>query len=267
MLNRKYIGAILALVVIWPFSVSAAPVAVGSSVLSPTFAPLVHKLGFVIVKTFKTAAPEITGLIIKTREGRFRVIYKYKNFLISGYLLNTQGKDLTAEYAQRYIPKPNYAAVAKALADATGVVTEGKAGAPEVYVFADPNCYFCHKFWELTRDWVAKGKVRLHWVMVGFLKKSSAGRAAAIMAAADSQQALAEDQNHFDLKHEEGGIRPLNPIPKKWLNVLHKHTDLMKYAQFEGTPGLVFKNAHGVWRGMDGVPSMGQFAKMLGISS
>lgn len=263
MLNRKIIGAILVLAFSWPSLVCGAP----TSGAHQTFAPLVHKLGFVVVKTFRTDAPGITGLVIKNKQGRFALIYAYKNFLLSGDMIDAQGKDLTTEYAHRYLPKPAYAAVAKRLSAASGVVTEGKASAPEIYVFADPNCYFCHKLWELTRDWVAQGKVRLRWVMVGFLKRSSAGRAAAIMAAADGQQALAEDQNHFDVKHEEGGIRPLSSIPKKWQRVLQKHTDLMRSAGFEGTPGLIFKDARGHWQGLDGVPPMDQLAKALGISS
>ncbi|HKJ09759.1 MAG TPA: thiol:disulfide interchange protein DsbG [Gammaproteobacteria bacterium] len=234
--------------------------------LPAALAPLARKLDFVVLRTFKTDAPEITGFVVKDGNGRFGVVYTYKNFLISGSLLDARGTNLTPAYAAKYIPKPDYAAVVKTLADSPGLVSEGKRGAPEVYVFADPNCYYCRKLWEETRAWVRAGKIRLHWAMVGFLKHSSTGRAAAILAAADGAKTLTEDEVRFDLKNEEGGIAELKPVPEKYRKILHKHLVLMQELHFQGTPGVVFKDVHGHWQGSPGVPKLDQLAKTLGIS-
>ena len=45
-----------------------------------------------------------------------------------------------------------------------------------VYVFTDPNCPYCSKFWADARPWVDSGAVVLRHVMVGILTPTSAGR-------------------------------------------------------------------------------------------
>ena len=267
MANSAVARMIFALMLCWPMLAPAA--APGPSHEATLPGPLQHlgrKLGLTVVKTFQTDAPGVTGFVVKESGGHYGVIYTYKDFLISGALLNAEGKNLTDKYADQYIPKPDYAAVVKALAGSPGLVSEGKAGAPEIYVFADPNCYYCRKLWELTRKWVADGKVRIHWVLVGFLKASSAARAAAILAAKDGAKALTEDEDLFNLKHEEGGIAELKPIPEKYKRILAKHLAYMKQLRFQGTPGVVFKDVDGHWQGIPGVPPMDKFAKALGIA-
>lgn len=267
MKNRTLACLILLLGLSGSSLVSATtPVAHNAARLPAPLAPLAKQLNFVVLRTFKTDAPDITGFVVKDGNGRFGVIYTYKNYLISGSLLNAQGTNLTPGYAAKYIPKPDYAAVVKALAGSPGLVSEGRRGAPEVYFFADPNCYYCRKLWEETRAWVRAGKIRIHWAMVGFLKRSSAGRAAAILAAADGAKALTEDEVRFDLKDEEGGIAALKPVPEKYQKILHKHLVLMQELRFEGTPGVVFKDVRGHWQGTPGVPKLPQLAKTLGIS-
>lgn len=221
--------------------------------------------GFDVIKEFKTDAPGINGYVLEGKSGKVGILYTYKDFLISGVLLDANGKNLSKKYAQEYIPKPDYAAGIKNLKQ-SGFFSEGKKGAPEMYVFADPNCYYCHKFWKATRNWVKQGKIRIHWAMVGFLKKSSAGRAAAIMAANDGAKALATDEQNFNLKKEEGGIAELNPIPEKYKNALEDHSKLMSKLRFSGTPGIVFKDTKGEWQGVNGMPPMNKLGNSLGIN-
>jgi len=229
--------------------------------------PRADSLGISVVKTFKTAAPGITGFVVQDSNGEYGVIYKYRDFLISGALLDASGTNLTQAYAEKYIPKPDYAGVARTLAGSSGLINEGRKGAPEIYVFADPNCYYCRKLWLQTRDWVASGKLRIHWILVGFLKQSSAARAAAILTAANRAKALAKDEERFDLTREEGGIAELKPIPKPLAAILEKHLALMKQLRFEGTPSVMFKDVDGNWRHVVGVPGDEQLAAALGISS
>ncbi len=267
MTKSAVIRMIFALVLFWPSLVPAAtPTPSQGAALPGSLQHLGHKLGLTVVKSFPTDAPGVTGFVVKDSGGHFGVIYTYKDFVISGALLNADGTNLTDKYADQYIPKPDYAAVVKALAGSPGLVSEGKAGAPEVYVFADPNCYYCRKLWELTRKWVAEGKVRIHWVLVGFLKASSEGRAAAILAAKDGAKALTEDEDLFNLKHEEGGVSELKPIPPKYKRILAKHLAYMQELRFQGTPGVVYKGTDGHWEGIPGVPPMDKFAKALGIA-
>ena len=144
-------------------------------------------------------------------------------------------------------------------------MSEGGEEAPEVYVFADPNCIFCHKFWQQTRDWVAEGKVRLHWVMVGFLKPSSLGLSAAIMNAEDRAGALQAFEESFGKSGNSSGISELTPIPADLQKALEQHGQWMAEAGFSGTPGLLFRDASGKWRGQTGVPSQEALGRALGI--
>src|ERR1700754_2175348 len=58
-------------------------------------------------------------------------------------------------------------------------VLDGSAKAPRtVYVFTDPNCPYCNKFWGDARPWVDSGKVQLRHIMVAVIAPTSAGKAA-----------------------------------------------------------------------------------------
>ena len=99
------------------------------------------------------------------------------------------------------------------LAQATWLA-DGQAKAPRtVYVFTDPNCPYCNKFWSDARPWVDSGKVQLRHVIVGILTPTSPGKAAALLADKNPAQALdAYERGHLaaTLKAMASGrLRPL----------------------------------------------------------
>lgn len=260
----------ISLLVLWLSSVllpvtSVAAEAGKSSVATATIDRLKGELGFSIIKTFPTKDPAITGYVVKDASGKTGLIFGMGPYLFSGTLIDSEGHDATRRFAQEQLPGPDYAGAAKQLTQDSDLITEGREGAPKIYVFADPNCIFCHKFWLNTRDWVKAGKVQIEWVMVGFLKSSSAGRAAAMMAAPNGAEALAKDERGFDVGSEEGAIKPLNPIPAKLKQALDRHAQLMSRLGFNGTPALLFREHSGKWRGISGLPDMGQLASSLGL--
>lgn len=240
--------------------VTAAPT------MDPGISALQEKVGFTVIERFSTPADGVTGYVVKGRDGKAGIVYGLGDYVLSGALLESNGNDLTRQYAARYIPKPAYASVAEQLSRDTHLVSEGGKGAPEVYVFADPNCIFCHKFWQQTRNWVSEGKVRLHWVMVGFLKPSSQGLSAAIMSAEDRAGALQAFEENFGKSGNGSGVSELTPIPADLQEALGQHSQWMVELGFNGTPGLLFKNTSGQWRGQTGVPKQEALGRMLGIT-
>ena len=82
-------------------------------------------------------------------------------------------------------------------------------------------------------------------------------------------RAKANSQNHekFNKGTEEGAIAELNPVPKGLLDAMKKHELLMNDLQFQGTPGLIYKDAEAHWKGVAGMPSLAQLAKVMGISN
>jgi len=53
-------------------------------------------------------------------------------------------------------------------------IEEGRAGAPLVYIFVDPYCGYCHRQWEVLRNKVQAGALRVRWVPVAALERSQA---------------------------------------------------------------------------------------------
>jgi len=218
-------------------------------------APLqsIQKEGGSVLQSFP--APDgLTGWLVKI-QGHYLVVYSTVsgNYVISGSLVDKDGKNLSAEYGDKYIPKPDAAKIAAALGPDPWLVEEGAASAPLIYVYADPNCIYCNKLWNELRPYVQSGKVRVRWALLAFLKPTSKGRAAAILAAHDRNAALAEDELKFDKDHEEGGIAELKPVSPDIDTVLKIHNDQMNDAGGAGTPTLIFQR-QGSWNISYGAP-------------
>lgn len=205
---------------------------------------LVDKHLILVEKKFSTNSEYLTGFVVKsTSNGQQSIIYQLKDGdLINGYLINDNSENLTKKYFNKYVPKPDYSAVSKVLSKDKHLVVEGKKGAPTVYAFADPNCYYCHKFYKMTRELVNNGEMRIKWVMVGFLKSSSAGKAAAIMDSKNPLKMLDKDENNFNVQKESGGVSPEKNISAETQKVLNEHSSLMHRAQINGTPGILYIN-------------------------
>ena len=111
---------------------------------------------------------------------------------------------------------------------------------PELTAFMDPNCIWCHRFYEKAMPLVRAGKLHLRVALVGFLKPTSAAKAAAILAAKNSAQALAFDESHFNVATEEGGIRPDYKAPLAIRRAVSDNTQLLAETGEEATPTLLY---------------------------
>jgi thiol:disulfide interchange protein DsbG len=231
---------------------AALPLAALAAPLPPALV-LVQKQGGSVGQSF--AAPDgLTGWVV-TFPDRSLIVYTTVsgNYLISGLVVDQGGNNLTAQYQDRYFPKPDVSKLAATLAADPTLVDEGSPKAPPLYVFADANCFYCNKLWNELRPFITGDKVRVHWAMLGFLKPSSQGRAAAILAAPDKVAALFMDESKFDQPNEEGGIPPLDPIPNDIAAVLSRHASEMASAGGDGTPLLLYRNG-GKWQSVVGMP-------------
>lgn len=253
---------ILTFATTWPVLAQAS----SSSKLPPALIRLKHRLGLTVIKSFPTETPAMTGYVVKRSDGKAGLLFSIGPYLISGTLIDANGNDATARFAQQELPQPDYQGTAQQLAKDPTLITEGKSDAPAIFVFADPNCIFCHEFWKKTRAWVNAGKLRIHWVMVGFLKASSAGKAAAMMAKSKgNSDVVNEDEKGFDTGSEEGAIKPLSPIPQPLKQALHQHGQMMSKLGFSGTPSLIYQDQKGQWHGSQGLPDMAKLGNALGI--
>lgn len=208
------------------------------------------------VKTFETEAPGLTGIIVSQPNGQQIVLYGLDDYMVGGILMNGKGENLTQIYSDTLTDRPDISEIALKVVDDKHLVTEGADGAPEVYVFADPNCYYCEKFYELSRSYVEGGKVKLHWVMVGFLKENSSNISAAIMQGGAESLKLAKGK----LKSAE--VPTLANIPEDLRSALTAHKSYMDQLGMKGTPGFLFKS-NGTWGTRFGAPDADGLESML----
>jgi len=150
--------------------------------------------------------------------------------------------------------------------NATSVV-EGASGADvktTIYVFMDPNCIYCHFTWKALQPYEAHG-LQVHWIPLGFLKPDSLGKAAALLHDAHPADALRETEMKYVVKTESGGIAPMATIPADIAAKLKANMALFEKAGFEGTPTVIYKDAHGKWIDIDGMPKLSTLPVILNL--
>lgn len=115
------------------------------------------------------------------------------------------------------------------------------SGPVHLTVFIDPNCIYCHLFWEhltKTQDW--KSKYTIRWVPLGFLKPSSRGKAGAILN--NGAKGLTEDETNFNVESEEGAIAQTHErslLKKVKANTMRWARNMKSLGVEAGTPTIV----------------------------
>lgn len=170
--------------------------------------------------------------------------------VIIGTLLDAQGKNLSRPQLEAAIVAPRQQNAWPQLT-ASHWIADGKQSAPRtIYVFTDPNCPYCHKFYEDARPWVNAGKVQLRQVVVGVLRPSSPGKAAALLAAKDPSAAYHDHEKHY----QTGGIKPMKAVPSALQDKVIANNTLMSELGIRGTPGIVYKDENGKIQIHQGAP-------------
>lgn len=185
--------------------------------------------------------------------------------LISGYLFDARGRNLTALALVRFadfgkppqapVPTPavpHPAALSPAafrtVADGARSIAQG-TGKRILWIFLDPNCPWCHRLYEDLAK-ALPGDVTVRWIPVAFLKPSSAGRARALLAG--GLPALRTDEDRFEAGDEEGGVPETAPDPA--LDALvRKNNALLSGIGGTKVPMLVWSGPSGPER-FDGYP-------------
>lgn len=186
--------------------------------------------------------------------------------VIAGTLLDAQGEEV-AEAALEKTVRGAMTAGAWSKLESSHWIEDGKKDAPRtVYVFTDPNCPYCNKFWADARPWVDSGKVVLRHVMVGILTPTSAGKAAALLAAKDPAAALsAYERGHMEQNGKsiasgrvrplaDAGLKPLEDIPADIERKLTANHRLMASLGLQATPAMVWREANGAVQMRTGAP-------------
>jgi thiol:disulfide interchange protein DsbG len=195
--------------------------------------------------------------------------------VIAGTLLDAQGNEVAQAALEQAVRGPMTAGAWSKL-ESSHWIEDGRKGAPRtVYVFTDPNCPYCNKFWADARPWVDSGKVVLRHVMVGILTPTSAGKAAALLADKDPAAALtAYERGHMDQNGKsiasgrarplgDAGLKPLTDIPADIQARLAANERLMASLGLQATPAMAWRDASGAVQMRTGAPASA-LAQVLG---
>ncbi|PZO87812.1 MAG: thiol:disulfide interchange protein DsbG [Micavibrio aeruginosavorus] len=113
----------------------------------------------------------------------------------------------------------------------------GKANAPVVYSFIDPQCPHCHKFInELKKDYLDKGLVQVRLIPVGFIE-GSLPQAAFLLAAPDGEQRF--------YKHLAGDKDAIPAKSDISTQSIQKNMAVMQAWKFNVTPLTVYRSRTG----------------------
>jgi thiol:disulfide interchange protein DsbG len=181
-------------------------------------------------------------------------------YALVGMLINAKGEDVGAEPLQRLVAEPMSKRIWSQI-EASHWIADGQSDAPRVvYAFSDPNCPYCNRFWKAARPWVDAGKVQLRHIMVGVIRADSAGKAAAMFTAASPSEALERNERSF----ADGGIKPAATVPAEVRTKLDSNAELMSELEFQGTPGILFRDEKGIVQKRAGMPSAEDMVTVLG---
>lgn len=219
-----------------------------------------------ILKSFP-AVGNLQGFVVTsnkrhTQKGIVYVNKRYR-YVISGVLINSQGKNIVEQDFNKYIEPASAVKAFKAI-DTTHYVSQGKSDAPhKAYVVVDPNCIFCHKLYEKLQPMIKKGQLAVRWIIVGMIKPSSKAKAAAILSASNPDKALAKNEQGFNEQREEGGIQPLKNPSEKIKQALQDNMDFMMKNQITATPVILYRTSDNVLKMETGLPQGKAFDAMI----
>lgn len=179
---------------------------------------------------------------------------------IIGTLIDGNGNDLSQEPLERLVRKPMTVKIWNQLEKSAWIEDGSKQARRVVYVFTDPNCPYCNKFWNDARPWVKAGKVQLRHIVVAILTPTSAGKAAALLSAENPQAAL----TRLEMHQASGGIKPLDRIPASIRAQLDANQNLMEQLGSSATPTIFYKDESGNLEKLEGAPMPEMLPKILG---
>lgn len=182
--------------------------------------------------------------------------------VIIGAMLDAQGNPVNRDTVENMVAEPMTQRIWGELENSTWVA-DGQDDAPHTfYVFSDPNCPYCHLFWQRIRPWVDNGTVQLRHLLVGIIGEDSPNKAAAILNADNPEQAFVVNEKRFS----KGGITPAKDISNETHGQLMTNLMLMRKLGLRGTPGIAYRDDKGHVQFWRGVPKKEEITSVLGNS-
>lgn len=173
-----------------------------------------------------------------------------QKYYIVGDLYNAKGENLSVDALNTHVKDAVLDDVWKSLEKST-YIQDGKKDAPRIiYVFSDPNCPYCHQFWQKARPWVESGKVQLRHIQVAVIRKESRGQVATLLTSKNPEQIFSQ----LNLKSGDQSLKPMQNIPTEIAAKIDANQELMDKYGFFATPAVIWKSQQGEFKSTQGMP-------------
>lgn len=199
------------------------------------------KFGFKIIKKFDVR-DNITGYAL-THSGQPITAYGVagSDLLMIGDLVTQDGINLSEVHRNDYINANIAEAGWSLLQDASYIVDQDVTDAPVLYTVTDPNCPYCLKLWENTRELVEGKNVEIRHVVVGILGEDSRNKAAALLGAENPVELM----DAYLTGKSQGEEIDLPKGSEDAYAQVEKNNSLMREAGISGTPTSFIKMPDG----------------------
>lgn len=218
-----------------------------------------EKQGIEIIKPF-SAPGGVEGWLGKYQDmGVTLYLTPDKKHVVSGYMYDTQGNNLSEKIINDEIYIPAGREMWKQLTAAPGI-SEGSADAKcQVVVFADPFCPYCNKFWHQAQPFIKDKSISTKTLLVGVIRPDSAQYAAALLSAKDPAKAW------HDLESSDGKIKPAlqGNTPPAVFKQIQQNQQLMEQTGASGTPAIYYLNKARALQQIIGLPDAEQMADLV----
>ncbi len=239
-----------------------APVTAGAAEQHPEVIRALAAQGIEVKRSFP-AASGLRGWLLAT-EGEYSIVFTTADgkTLLSGTLFDASGRNLTALYAERYVPKPDYREAFAELERAV-LIPEGTLAAPKstVYVIFDPNCPYCHALWLALQPYHKAG-LQVRWLPVAYLRPTSHTKAAAMLEADDPTREFRRIMEGFGGNDAAYSGRNVSPDARA---ILAGHARIMRRFGLRGTPAIIWKDRQGRIQVRRGMPRLSELAAITGL--
>lgn len=218
-----------------------------------------EKQGIEIIKPF-SAPGGVEGWLGKYQDmGVTLYLTPDKKQVISGYMYDAQGNNLSEKIINDEIYIPAGREMWKQLTAAPGIV-EGSADAKcQVVVFADPFCPYCNKFWHQAQPFIKDKSISTKTLLVGVIRPDSAQYAAAILSAKDPAKTW------YNLESSDGKTKPAlqSDTPPAVFKQIQHNQQLMEQTGASGTPAIYYLNKARTLQQIIGLPDAEQMADLV----
>lgn len=218
-----------------------------------------EKQGIEIIKPF-SAPGGVEGWLGKYQDmGVTLYLTPDKKHVVSGYMYDTQGNNLSEKIINDEIYIPAGREMWKQLTAAPGI-SEGSADAKcQVVVFSDPFCPNCNKFWHQAQPFIKDKSISTKTLLVGVIRPDSAQYAAAILSAKDPAKAW------HDLESSDGKIKLAlqGNTPPAVFKQIQQNQQLMEQTGASGTPAIYYLNKARALQQIIGLPDAEQMADLV----